>query len=181
MLGGLVAADRPGLRTGLRQTTLPLPAGSVVCLYTDGLAEARTEKSILGRPRLGDIVGELGRDATAPALLDRVSPEARLVTDDMATVVFTPTAGVTAGRLPLGADRDRRRGGRGRHRSSGSSRRAASTPSRCSEAPPRSRAACRAHGGAVIHVRFGMRGPQVEVLPRNVESSSSPQRRAATA
>ena len=33
-----------GMRTGVRQTTLPLPPGSVVCLYTDGLAEARTER-----------------------------------------------------------------------------------------------------------------------------------------
>ena len=61
----VLAASSPpiglGMRTGLRQTTLPLPAGSVVCLYTDGLAEARTERGILGRPRLGDIVAELGR------------------------------------------------------------------------------------------------------------------------
>ena len=64
----IVAASSPpvglGLRTGVRQTVLPLPPGSVVCLYTDGLAEARTERGVLGRPRLGDILAEMGREAT---------------------------------------------------------------------------------------------------------------------
>ena len=73
----MLAASSPpiglGMRTGVRQTTLPLPAGSVVCLYTDGLAEARTETGILGRPRLADIVAMLGRDATASGLLDAVT------------------------------------------------------------------------------------------------------------
>ena len=67
----IVAASSPpvgmGLRTGVRQTVLPLPPGSVVCLYTDGLAEARTERGVLGRPRLGDILADMGRDATAAA------------------------------------------------------------------------------------------------------------------
>ena len=54
-----------GLRTGLRQTTMPLAPGSVACLFTDGLTEARTERGILGRPRLGDILEELGPDAEA--------------------------------------------------------------------------------------------------------------------
>ncbi len=76
----IVAASSPpvgmGLRTGVRQTVLPLPPGSVVCLYTDGLAEARTERGVLGRPRLGDILAEMGRDATAAQMLDRVAAEA---------------------------------------------------------------------------------------------------------
>jgi len=76
-----------GLCTGLRQTTLALPAGSVVCLYTDGLAEARVHDGILGRPRLGDILAALGGRATAAQLLDAVAAEARLVPDDMATMI----------------------------------------------------------------------------------------------
>jgi len=98
----IVAASSPpvgmGLRTGVRQTVLPLPPGSVVCLYTDGLAEARTERGVLGRPRLGDILADMGRDATAAEMLDRVAAEATLVSDDMATMVLAPTAGVTTGR-----------------------------------------------------------------------------------
>jgi hypothetical protein len=37
------------------------------------------------------------------------------------------------------------------------------------------------HGGAVVHARFGMRGPQALVLPRNVESLELASRRAASA
>ena len=180
----VLAASSPpiglGMRTGLRQTTLPLPAGSVVCLYTDGLAEARTEKSILGRPRLGDIVGELGRDATAAQLLDRVSREARLVTDDMATVMITPTAGVTAGGFrseQIEIDPAEAEDGIAE-----SFLEACGVETgqalRCADEVA---ALCKSHGGAVMHVRFGMRGPQVEVLPRNVESFELAQRRAATA
>jgi hypothetical protein len=99
----ILAASAPpvglGLRTGVRQSTLPLPPGSVVCLYTDGLAEARTARGILGRPRLGDVLAELGPEASAPVLLERVASEARLVTDDMATMILVPTAGVTTGRF----------------------------------------------------------------------------------
>ena len=178
----VLAASSPpiglGMRTGLRQTTLPLPPGSVVCLYTDGLAEARTERGILGRPRLGDIVAELGRSATAQGLLDRVSRESRLVTDDMATVVLTPTAGVTAGgfraeqleidaaEVPEGLARDFLEacgvdGLQGEE--------ALTEVARLADA----------HGGAVLHVELGLRGPRVDVLPRNVESLEAASRRAA--
>jgi hypothetical protein len=97
----VLAASSPplgvGLRTGLRQTTVPLAPGCVSCLYTDGLTEARTAKGILGRGRLGDFVAELGRDGEAPQLLDRVAEEARAMPDDMAACMFSPTAGVTTG------------------------------------------------------------------------------------
>jgi stage II sporulation SpoE-like protein len=158
-----------GLRTGMRQTTVPLPPGSVACLYTDGLAEARTERGILGRPRLGDLVAELGRNATAPALLDLVAEEARLVTDDMATVVMTPTAGVTTGGFrdeQLEVDEEDEREELPRRFLE-----ACSLPEeRIAELLPECTALVGAHRGAVLHVRFGARGPQAEVLPRNVES-----------
>ena len=50
------------------------------------------------------------------SLLDHVAREARLVTDDMATVVLTPTAGVTAGGFRCRAARDRCRRGPGHTR-----------------------------------------------------------------
>jgi hypothetical protein len=97
----VLAASSPpvgvGLRTGLRQTTVPLAPGSVACLYTDGLTEARTAEGIMGRGRLSELVAELGRDIDAPQLLDRLAQEARLISDDMAVCLLTPTAGVTAG------------------------------------------------------------------------------------
>jgi hypothetical protein len=97
----VLAASAPpvgmGLRTGLRQTTVPLAPGSVACLYTDGLTEARTAKGILGRGRLSDLVAEQGREVDAPKLLARLAEDTRLVSDDMAVCLLTPTAGVTAG------------------------------------------------------------------------------------
>jgi len=158
-----------GLRTGLRQTTVPLPPGSVACLYTDGLAEARTANGILGRPRLADILEELGRNATAAALIDRVSAEARLVTDDMATVVLSPMAGVTAGgfreeRLEL--DEHEARDGLGDRFLQACGVEEGDRD----RALPETRALAVEHGAAVLHVVFGARGTMVDVLPRNVES-----------
>jgi hypothetical protein len=94
----ILAASSPpiglDLKTGLRQTTLPLRPGAVICLYTDGLAEARKATRILGRPRIGDFVEQLSPTAPASELLERVAAEARIVTDDMAAVLIRPT-GVT--------------------------------------------------------------------------------------
>jgi hypothetical protein len=169
-----------GLRTGLRQTTLPLPPGSVACLYTDGLAEARTERGILGRPRLGDIVEELGRGVTAQQLLDRVAEEARLVTDDMATLVLTPTAGVTTGGFrseQLEVDAADAGGDLAEKFLEACGVDAESASHACEETVR----LAGSHGGAVLHVEYGMRGPRVDVLPRNVESLEAASRRAAMA
>lgn len=169
----VLAASSPpigmGLRTGVRQTTLPLPPGSVVCLYTDGLAEARTREGILGRPRLADIVAELGRDITAGGLLDAVAAEARLVSDDMATLVLSPTAGVTAGgfqceQLELDADEVR----------AGLAERFLTAcgvaEERQTECAAEALALAGSYGAAVLYVRFGAVGAQVEVMPHNVTS-----------
>jgi len=181
----VLAASSPpiglGLRTGLRQTTLPLPPGSVACLYTDGLAEARTERSILGRPRLGDIVEELGRNATAQELLDRVAREARLVTDDMATMVLTPSAGVTSGGFrseQLEVDAAEARGQLPRQFLEACG---VAAEADVAEAEAEVHELARTHGGVVLHVDYGIRGPRVEVLPRNVESLEAASRRAALA
>jgi len=181
----ILAASSPPiglqLRTGVRQTTLPLPPGSVVCLYTDGLAESRTEDGILGRPRLADIVAELGRGATAAGLLKAVASEARLVTDDMATVLISPTAGVTSGGFrseQLEVDAEEAESGLAERFLEACEVRTA----RLREAASEARSLARSHGGAVLHVRFGPRGAQVEVLPRNVESlEAASQHSAATA
>jgi hypothetical protein len=85
-----------GLRTGLRQTTLPLAPGSTVCLYTDGLSEARTARGILGHSKLGDMVAQMGRGATASSMLAGVVAQARTVTDDMSAMVLHPTGDAPA-------------------------------------------------------------------------------------
>lgn len=169
----VLAASSPpiglGMRTGVRQTTLPLPPGSVVCLYTDGLAEARTEGGILGRPRLADIVEELGRHAVASGLLDAVAGEARLVSDDMATLILSPTAGVTAGGFrceQLEIDSEEAANGMAERFLSACE---VKTP-RLRAAAAEARALAEGYGGAILYVRFGIQGTQVEVLPRNVTS-----------
>lgn len=179
----VVASSLPiglAMRTGVRQTTVPLPPGSVICLYTDGLAEVRTQSGILGRPRLADILEGLGREATAPALLERVAAEARLVTDDMATVVLSPTAGITAGGFReerLEVDIDELEAGLGERFLEACGVEGAAVASAIAEA----RGWAAGHGAAVLHVRFGTRGPMIEVLPRNVESLEAASRRRALA
>jgi hypothetical protein len=169
----VLAASSPpiglGMRTGMRQTTVPFPSGSVACLYTDGLAEARTEEGILGRPRLADIMEELGRDATAESLLDAVAGEARLVTDDMATMVFSPVAGITSGGFRcehLEVDAEEAESGLVEQFLT-----ACEVPAdRLTAASAEARALAGGYGAAVLYVRFGAVGSQVEVLPHNVAS-----------
>jgi hypothetical protein len=77
-----------GLPTGLRQTTVCLPADSAVCFFTDGLIEARRGQQLIGRLGLVEIIRGLGPRATASELLDRVAAEADRVDDDMAACMF---------------------------------------------------------------------------------------------
>jgi Stage II sporulation protein E (SpoIIE) len=166
-----------GVRTGLRQTTVPLVPGSVAALFTDGLMEARTENGILGRERLQELLEEIGDDATAHRLIERVATEATLLSDDMAAVVVTPTAGVTAGlfrteQLELSA----------RELDGPIARRfleATGLPeAEVEEAEREARELADRFGGVVLHVVFGNR-LSVEVLPRNVESIEAASRRVS--
>src|SRR4051812_3640354 len=77
-----------GVPTGLRQTTVSVPSGSAICLFTDGLIEARREEGMIGRLGLMEIMSELGREMNAEALLDRVAAEVDEVSDDMAACLF---------------------------------------------------------------------------------------------
>ena len=86
-----------GVRTGLRQTTVPLVSGSVAAMFTDGLLEARIEGGLLGRERLSELLEEMGDDATARGLVQSVNSEARVMSDDIAAVVIQPTNAATAG------------------------------------------------------------------------------------
>jgi hypothetical protein len=85
-----------GFPTGLRETTVPLPPGSVGCLFTDGLLEARVDGDLLGRERLEAMLDALGDDETAEALLDRVIAEADEANDDMAVLVLRVRPGLYA-------------------------------------------------------------------------------------
>jgi Stage II sporulation protein E (SpoIIE) len=82
-----------GLRTGLRETTVALPSGSLACFYTDGLIEAKVGDGMLGRDRLAEMVESLERDAQALALLEHVVAEADETPDDMAVCLLRPVSG----------------------------------------------------------------------------------------
>ena len=77
-----------GATTGLRQTTLALPQGSIACFYTDGMTDARVGDKFLGRGRLAQMLEELGPDATAPMLLERVAEVSDRTPDDMAACIL---------------------------------------------------------------------------------------------
>jgi serine phosphatase RsbU (regulator of sigma subunit) len=94
-----VASSPPlgvGSPTGLRQTTLPLPAGSVVCFFTDGLIEARVDGALYGTPRVERVVREAGPEVTADQIVERIAADADRLNDDVAVCVIRADAGAAA-------------------------------------------------------------------------------------
>lgn len=166
-----------GIRTGLRQTTVPLVPGSVAAMFTDGLLEARVDGGLLGRERLSELLDELGDDATARGLVDSVKRASRVMSDDVAAVVIQPTNAATAGlfrteQLELTArELDSEIG----HRFLEA---CGVAPAEIESALYDARMISDRFGGAILHVVFGNR-LRVEVLPRNVESIEAASRRAA--
>jgi len=76
------------LPTGLRQTTVSLPAGAVVCFFSDGLLDERVREDTLGRERLSDLLGKVGSRPNAAKLLARVRAASRATPDDMAACIL---------------------------------------------------------------------------------------------
>ena len=72
---------------------MPLPAGSVACLFTDGLLEARVGDDLFGRERLTAMVAEMGADEHADDLLEFVIAATDEAADDMAVFVLRPVSG----------------------------------------------------------------------------------------
>jgi serine phosphatase RsbU (regulator of sigma subunit) len=85
-----------GMRTGTRQTTVSVPGGARICFHTDGLTEARVGGELYGAGRLERTLGELGEQATAAVLLDRVAEQTDARPDDMAACVLSITGGAAA-------------------------------------------------------------------------------------
>ena len=87
-----VSASPPigaGAPTGLRQTTVEVPRGSLVCMYTDGLIEARaSDDERFGVERLAELVRSLDEHATADSLLADVQGRVAEVVDDMAVCLL---------------------------------------------------------------------------------------------
>jgi hypothetical protein len=68
---------------------VPLPAGSIVCLFTDGLFEARRGPVMLGRKRVAEMLQELGPHATATQLVDLVERDTDRLRDDVAVCIVS--------------------------------------------------------------------------------------------
>jgi hypothetical protein len=85
-----------GFPTGQRQTIVPMPEGTTVAVYSDGLLEARIAGEPLGGERLAAWLRELGPEATAKQLLDLVVQRADRVSDDLAAVILHAAPGATA-------------------------------------------------------------------------------------
>jgi hypothetical protein len=85
-----------GLRTGTRQTVVSIPGGSQVCFHTDGVTEARVGAELFGAQRLLEALSELGPQASASELLERVATETDTRPDDMAACLLRIEGGAAA-------------------------------------------------------------------------------------
>jgi serine phosphatase RsbU (regulator of sigma subunit) len=88
-----------GMRTGTRQTVVSVPGASQICLHTDGVTDARVGPELFGGERLSHALVELGPQATAPALLERVVEASDRRPDDMAACLLRVEGGAAAPRV----------------------------------------------------------------------------------
>ena len=88
-----------GVPTGRRQTTVSLPAGALVCLFSDGLTEARSRGRMLEREGLESLLRGLGPGVSAPELLRAVRARADDAPDDMAACIIASDPPRTASAL----------------------------------------------------------------------------------
>jgi serine phosphatase RsbU (regulator of sigma subunit) len=166
-----------GVPTGLRQTTVPLVPGAIACLFTDGLMDARVPGGILGRGRLEELLRELGDDASARALIERVSQESRVLSDDIAAVVVSPANGAapTGFRTEQLELSSRELEGPIAHRFLES---CGVSGAEAGAAVEKARALAGASGAVILDVLFG-ENLRVDVRPRDAESIEAASRRAA--
>jgi hypothetical protein len=77
-----------GMRTGTRQTVVSIPGPARVCVYTDGVTEARIGEDLFGSERLSRSLAALPDDAGAAELLDSVTDQTSARPDDMGACVL---------------------------------------------------------------------------------------------
>lgn len=166
-----------GATTGLRQTTLALPQGSIACFFTDGMTDARVGDRLLGRERLAELLEELGPEATAPALLERVADVCDRTPDDMAACILHAN-GSGSGRLRVEELEVSRKDLQG----TAVVRFLEECGIPAAEVPELLRTACdtaRQSGSAVVRVRLGDWRPGVDVLPGNVATLAAARKTTA--
>lgn len=102
-LAAVSAASAPpigaGMQTGTRQSVISLPGAARVCLHTDGVTDARIGTELYGMQRLTRALAELGPDAGAEDLLDRVAAQTDAQPDDMAACLLDVPGGAESPRV----------------------------------------------------------------------------------
>jgi hypothetical protein len=86
-----------------------VPGWSQVCFHTDGVTDARVGRELFGAERLAHTLAELGPQATASDLLERVADETTTRPDDMAACLLHVEGDVRAPKVlaeELELDRD---------------------------------------------------------------------------
>jgi hypothetical protein len=155
-----------GLVTGLRQTTVALPPGSLACFFTDGLVESRLHgDDLLGRDRLTAIIEEMGSEASAEALLAKIAETTERSPDDMAACIVRPSAGAASGGTVRVEEfeLDANGGGEARARAFLA---ACGVPAAKIETVINTALAARGEfGGAMLRVRLAATGGGVKVVP----------------
>jgi hypothetical protein len=73
-----------------------VPGPAWLCFHTDGVTEARVGQDLFGSWRLSVALGQLGRDASATALLDSVAERTSARPDDMAACLLRVQDGAGA-------------------------------------------------------------------------------------
>lgn len=89
-----------GPRTGDRETCVSICSGSRICLFTDGLTEARNENgALLEREGLDRILTESGDSLEASALLTQLTDQTTAGADDMTACLLNPLAASGTGAI----------------------------------------------------------------------------------
>jgi hypothetical protein len=81
-----------GPPTGFRQTSVPVRAGQSICLFSDGVVEAREhdEGPLMGREGLAALIEACEEPRCAQDLLDHVAQTTTAGGDDMTVCLLTP-------------------------------------------------------------------------------------------
>jgi serine phosphatase RsbU (regulator of sigma subunit) len=88
-----------GMATGTRQSVISVPGACQICFFTDGVTEARVGGDLYGVERLGGALADLGPQATAAEVLDRVAQSTDRRPDDMAACLLRVEGGRDLPRL----------------------------------------------------------------------------------
>lgn len=155
-----------GLVTGLRQTTVALPAGSLACFFTDGLVEARLDDdALLGRDRLCSIVEDLGDGACADALLAKIASDAERAPDDMAACIIRAADDAPAVAAVRIEEFELDHNGAGEQRARGFLAACGVPEAEAETVVKTARGAHAEFGGAMLRVRLSGSGGGVKVVP----------------